>query len=247
MRDYELMLVLRPTLDDEAVATAVRLVSDVVERGGGAISFAGQLVDKKGNVALPRDGWKTRRLAYTINGFQDAYYAVLRFAVDATVIDEVERVLNLHEPVLRHLVTRHDGHLPAPLVEEQRPPAQAVEGAAAAAPAVDGGGAPEGVAEPIAIVPAAEADVPTVATEAPADVESAPPAASADDASSTAGAPAMDADAAPAEAAAEKAPAKARRAAAPAAKDDGDAAGDGAVPEANSEDAADSDTEDAAG
>lgn len=111
MRDYELMLVLQPELEDEEVDAAVQMVRDVLDREGGTLDFAGQLVDKKGNVAEPKDGWKARRMAYPIGGHQEAYYTILRFRVEPPVIDEVERVLNISDDVLRHLVTRLETEL----------------------------------------------------------------------------------------------------------------------------------------
>jgi small subunit ribosomal protein S6 len=108
MRDYEIMVVLQPGLDDEGVAAAVKGVTDAVEADAGIVHFTGQLADRKGNVAAIRDSWKTRRLAYAIEHHQEAYYAVIRFSVKPSALDEIERILNLDDDVLRHLVTRHE-------------------------------------------------------------------------------------------------------------------------------------------
>jgi small subunit ribosomal protein S6 len=106
MRDYEAMLVLQPALDDAGVNGVVGQVGEWVERGGGTVASSGQLVDKRGTVAEVTEGWRTRRLAYTIGGKRDGYFVVLRFQAPPGAIDELERSLKLNEDILRHMVLR---------------------------------------------------------------------------------------------------------------------------------------------
>lgn len=106
MRDYEAMLVLQPSLDDAGVNGVVSQVGELVGRGGGSVTSAGQLVDKRGTVAEITEGWRTRRLAYTIGGKRDGYFVVLRFQAPPESLDELERVLKLNENILRHMVLR---------------------------------------------------------------------------------------------------------------------------------------------
>ena len=106
MRDYEAMLVLQPSLDDAGVNGVVGTVGELVGRGGGTVTSAGQLVDKRGTVAEITEGWRTRRLAYTIGGKRDGYFVVLRFQSPPEAIDELERVLKINENILRHMVLR---------------------------------------------------------------------------------------------------------------------------------------------
>jgi small subunit ribosomal protein S6 len=108
MREYEAMLVLQPSLDDDGVNGVVGQVTELVGKGGGSVALSGQLVDKRGNVAEVSEGWKTRRLAYTINGQREGYFVVLRFQAPAEAIAELERVLFINESVLRHMVLRMD-------------------------------------------------------------------------------------------------------------------------------------------
>jgi small subunit ribosomal protein S6 len=108
MREYEAMLVLQPGLDDEGINGLVTQVGDLVSRGGGTVASSGQLVDKRGNVAAVSEGWKTRRLAYTIGGQREGYFVVLRFEAPAEALDELERSLKINDNVLRHMVLRMD-------------------------------------------------------------------------------------------------------------------------------------------
>jgi small subunit ribosomal protein S6 len=114
MRTYELMLVVKPDLDDAGVSAVVTAVSDAVERGSGSVIGSGQLADKKGTIVpVPGEGWRTRRLAYTIDGYRDGYYVVVHFESEPGLVDQLERMLNIRDDVMRHLVIRvEDGTTP---------------------------------------------------------------------------------------------------------------------------------------
>ncbi len=108
MRGYELMLVLDPALEDEGVNKVVERVTGAIGAVEGEVLFAGQLADRKGNVSEVEggEGWRKRRLAYSINKRSEGYYVVLRFNSPTSFIAEVERTLNLDESVLRYMTTR---------------------------------------------------------------------------------------------------------------------------------------------
>jgi small subunit ribosomal protein S6 len=106
MREYETMLVLQPDLDDAGVNGVVDQVRELVSREGGSVASAGQLVDKRGTVVEVTEGWRTRRLAYTIGGKREGYFVVLRLLVPAQAIPELERSLMINESILRHMVLR---------------------------------------------------------------------------------------------------------------------------------------------
>jgi small subunit ribosomal protein S6 len=94
MRDYELMVVLAPDLDDEGVnATTERVKTMVTGRGG-------EVVDVQ--------AWGRRRLAYPIGKVRDGYYAVAKLKLDPTAAEPLDRSLKLAEPVIRHLLVRLD-------------------------------------------------------------------------------------------------------------------------------------------
>jgi small subunit ribosomal protein S6 len=92
MRDYELMVILDPNLDEAGVeAESERVRSLVTARGGEVVSF---------------EPWGRRRLAYPIKRFRDGYYAVVRFKMTPEESDALERALKLAESVIRHLIVR---------------------------------------------------------------------------------------------------------------------------------------------
>jgi small subunit ribosomal protein S6 len=91
---YELMSIIRPDLDDEHLETTVDLLSTTVTNAGGQVE----------NV----DRWGRRRLAYPIKGHTDGYYVVVTFTGQGPISNEVIRLLNLSESIMRSIVVRTD-------------------------------------------------------------------------------------------------------------------------------------------
>ncbi len=95
MRDYELMVVLRPTLTDEELPASIEKISQSIATLGGQ---AGEAVH-----SAP---WGRRRLAYPIRHMREGIYALLKLQLDGNRAIELDRALKLNEDVLRHLLTR---------------------------------------------------------------------------------------------------------------------------------------------
>jgi small subunit ribosomal protein S6 len=91
VRDYELMYIVRPDLDDEALATAMQSVHTLVEGQGGEV--------------VKTTSWGKRRLAYEIERMRDGHYVLLHMRLDSAKVKDVERLLHIHDNVFRHLVT----------------------------------------------------------------------------------------------------------------------------------------------
>ena len=96
MRDYELMCVLDPELDEAGVeAQNERLKTLIGGRSGEVVSV---------------EPWGRRRLAYPIKGFRDGFYTVTRFKMPPEETAALERSLRLTEAIIRYLVVRPDSH-----------------------------------------------------------------------------------------------------------------------------------------
>lgn len=109
MPEYELMVVARPTMDDAGLNSLAETLAKHVTDAGGEVTLSGQLVDRKGNLAVVEgEGWKTRRLAYLIDDFKEGFYVVLQFTSPPTLIATLERSLQLDENILRYMSTRRD-------------------------------------------------------------------------------------------------------------------------------------------
>lgn len=131
MNQYEVMYVLDPALDDSARAEMISRFSDLVVKNGGEVDRI--------------DEWGKRRLAYVIRYKNEGYYVLMYIKGPSELPRELERNMRIADSVLRYLVIRYEGELPAKREMPQRPapvreteaPAAPVEApvAAEAAPA----------------------------------------------------------------------------------------------------------------
>ncbi len=91
-RNYELMFIVSPELDDEAV-------DNVMQRAKRYFELAETQVRSF-------KSWGMRRLAYPIQDKREGRYFVVQFSAESSVINELDRNLRLVEGILRHLITR---------------------------------------------------------------------------------------------------------------------------------------------
>jgi len=108
-RNYELMFVVSPELDGEALDAVLQRV----QRYLGAAEA--QVVSFK--------SWGLRRLAYTLNGQREGRYYLVLFTTNSLAINGLDRNLRLVEGVMRHLITRMETEMPEPTEEEPQKPA----------------------------------------------------------------------------------------------------------------------------
>lgn len=94
MRQYELMIILDPEIEERTVAPSLDKYLSVIKTDGGS-------VDKV-------DIWGRRRLAYDINKKSEGIYAVVDFTSTSDTAKELDRQLGLNEVVLRTKVLRTD-------------------------------------------------------------------------------------------------------------------------------------------
>ena len=91
LRDYELMYVVRPDLDEDGLRTAQEAVQGLVEGQGGEV--------------VNTTPWGKRRLAYEIAGLRDGHYVIVEFRGDGSKVKELERALRINDQVIRHMIT----------------------------------------------------------------------------------------------------------------------------------------------
>ncbi len=94
MRPYEVMIILDPTLDDEAVR--------------GEVDRATELIKAKGGEPGRVERWGKRRLAYEIRKHREGNYVLVQAQAEPSVMSALDRALTLADGVLRHKVV----HLP---------------------------------------------------------------------------------------------------------------------------------------
>ena len=92
LRQYEVMVILDPDLDERTVAPSLDTYLNVVRQSGGSVE----------NV----DIWGKRRLAYEINKKSEGIYAVIDLTAEPAAVKELDRQLTLNESVVRTKVIR---------------------------------------------------------------------------------------------------------------------------------------------
>ena len=92
MRQYELMIILDPELDERTLAPTLDKFLTVITKGGGTVD----------NV----DTWGRRRMAYDIKKKSEGFYAVVDMTTTPEIAQELDRQLGLNETVLRTKLLR---------------------------------------------------------------------------------------------------------------------------------------------
>jgi small subunit ribosomal protein S6 len=81
--------------------------------------FSTVLKDNGGNV-IDNEYWGVKTMAYKINKNRKGHYAFLRTDAPATAVAEMDRLMRLHDDVMRVLTIRVDEHAEGPSVQMQK-------------------------------------------------------------------------------------------------------------------------------
>ncbi|WP_153733050.1 30S ribosomal protein S6 [Sporosarcina obsidiansis] len=94
MRKYEIMYIIRPTLEDEAKKALIERFDSILTSNGA------EIIESK--------EWGKRRLAYEIDDLREGYYQLVTANAGSEAIDEFTRLANINEGILRHMTVRVD-------------------------------------------------------------------------------------------------------------------------------------------
>ena len=122
MSTYEIVAVIRPDLDEDAL--------------GGAIERIHQRIAEHGGTVKTSERWGKRRLAYQIQKYRDGFYVLTVFTLEPGQVARLRQTVGLHEELLRFTVATHH---PSPAPAAHPAPASA---ASAPAPSPSGASAP---------------------------------------------------------------------------------------------------------
>jgi small subunit ribosomal protein S6 len=81
--------------------------------------FSTVLADNGGKV-IESEYWGVKTMAYKINKNRKGHYAFLRSDAPATAVQEMERLMRLHDDVMRVLTIKVDEHKELPSVQMQK-------------------------------------------------------------------------------------------------------------------------------
>ena len=99
MRDYEMMIIIDPTVDERNLGTFVDKLLQVVPNEGGSVAKV--------------DIWGKRRLAYPINKENEGVYTLINFTSEVDFPAELDRVYKITDGVLRSMIVAKEEAVPA--------------------------------------------------------------------------------------------------------------------------------------
>lgn len=92
MRKYEVMFIVRPTIEE----TAIKKVSEDIK----------SLFEKNGANIIDMKDMGQKELAYEIKKFKKGYYFLLTVEANTEAINEFNHVSNVNEDIIRSLVVK---------------------------------------------------------------------------------------------------------------------------------------------
>ena len=94
MRQYELILVVQPDLDEDATTGVIDRVKNMITENNGQITKT--------------DLWGSKALAYEIRDFREGYYVYMEVELTPEYVTELKQSLKYVEPMLRYIITKKD-------------------------------------------------------------------------------------------------------------------------------------------
>lgn len=93
MNNYETIIIINSTLEEANIKATIEKVN--------------ALISANGKVESTED-WGKKRLAYPINKQNEGYYVLINFSSNPDFIDELERVYNITDEIIKHIVVKKD-------------------------------------------------------------------------------------------------------------------------------------------
>lgn len=93
MRNYELLFILDPAMDEAARNQMIETVKGIINAEG----EAGEA-----------DLWGAKKLAYPINKKKDGFYVLIPFKASAELPKELDRRLKISDNCMRHIIVCQD-------------------------------------------------------------------------------------------------------------------------------------------
>ena len=94
MQKYEMLMLLKSDMEDDAREAELKKYADIVTSMGGSV----ESVDK----------WGVRKTAYPIRYKTEAYFALMTFVAEGPVIKELDRVAGISADMLRRVITKKE-------------------------------------------------------------------------------------------------------------------------------------------
>ena len=92
MQKYEMLMLLRSDMEEEAREAELKKYADIVTSMGGAVEST--------------DKWGVKKTAYPIQYKTDAFFVLMTFQANSEAIVELDRVAGLSADMLRRMITK---------------------------------------------------------------------------------------------------------------------------------------------
>lgn len=96
MRQYEIMVIVNPEIDERQVTPMLEKYLQIITNGGGTVDNF--------------DFWGKRRLAYEIQKKSEGIYAVINLTARPDDVKELDRQMGINERIMRTKVQRPELH-----------------------------------------------------------------------------------------------------------------------------------------
>ena len=106
MSFYEHVFIMRQDLSNTQAEALIEEFSTVLSENGGSV--------------VEHEYWGVKTMAYKVNKNRKGHYAFLKTDAPSDAVKEMERLMGLHEDVMRLLTIRVDGHEEGPSVQMQK-------------------------------------------------------------------------------------------------------------------------------
>ena len=93
MNNYESIIIINSNLEDATIKATITKITD--------------LVAKHGKVESTEE-WGKKKLAYPIKKQNEGYYVLINFSSNPDFIDELERVYNITDEIIKHIIVKKD-------------------------------------------------------------------------------------------------------------------------------------------
>ena len=92
MTKYEMLYLLNNDSTEEVKTAEIAKYEEIVTKNGGAV--------------VSTDKWGAKKTAYPIKFKNEAYFVLMTFEAEATVLNELDRVAGIDSEMLRRMITK---------------------------------------------------------------------------------------------------------------------------------------------
>ncbi len=92
MQKYEMLMLLKSDMEEEAREAEIKKYADIVTSLGGTVEST--------------DKWGVKKTAYPIAFKQEAFYVLMTFSGSGDVVNELDRVAGISADLLRRMITK---------------------------------------------------------------------------------------------------------------------------------------------